>query len=72
MFLSSRDIRWILQNAGSIKNDCRCVDCDGSGYQNWDEEGNDIKTGESSDPMRCYGECGSCDGIGYILDIPWT
>ena len=63
--LDAEDIRYILQNAGKIKEEGRCIHCDGTGWQNWDEDGNDVKVGKTSDPMRCDGECESCQGIGY-------
>jgi hypothetical protein len=64
-YLNSEDIRYILQNAGSIKKDGVCIECGGTGWQNWNEEGNDIKFGTSDDINRDSGECEKCEGVGY-------
>jgi len=65
-YLDSDDIRRILQNAAKIKKDGRCIHCNGTGWQNWDENGNDIKPGHSSDIEREDGECEECEGVGFI------
>ena len=66
IYLDSETIRYILQNAGRIKREGRGIYCGGTGWQNWDENGNDIKFGQTSDPDRCDGECEECEGVGYI------
>ena len=53
--LDSDDIRYLLQNAGKIKKEGRCIECGGIGWQNWDENGEDIKNGKSSSIDRDYG-----------------
>lgn len=40
--------------------------CDGTMYQNWDQNGNDVKSGRSDDNDRCTSECENCNGIGFI------
>ena len=30
-YLDADDIRYLLQNAGKIKRDGKCIDCDGTG-----------------------------------------
>jgi len=45
----------------------RCIVCDGTGYQNWDENGDDVKSGKTSNPDRDHGECENCDGLGFII-----
>ncbi len=68
-YYGSKDIRYILQNAGKIKADCRCIQCNGTGRENWNEEGEDVRPGSSTNPDRINGECEKCDGIGFILPI---
>ena len=63
--LNSEEIRDILQNAGKTKKNGRCIHCNGTGWQNWDEEGNDVKPGHSSNTDRCEGECEECKGVGF-------
>lgn len=65
-YLTSEEVRSILQNAGKIKKDGRCIHCNGTGYENWNENGEDIKPGHTSDPDRCEGECEECEGVGFI------
>jgi hypothetical protein len=65
-YLDSEEIRSILQNAGKIKKDGRCIHCNGTGYQNWNEEGGDIKPGKRNSTDRCDGECEDCEGVGFI------
>lgn len=43
-----------------------CPMCDGTMYQNWDQNGNDVKSGRSDDNDRCTSECENCNGIGFI------
>jgi len=64
--LSPDQIRYILQNAAKIKKDGRCIYCNGTGWENWDETGNDIKPGRCSDNSRCEGECINCRGVGFV------
>lgn len=66
-YFNSEDLRNLLQNAGRIKSDCRCIYCDGTGMENWNENGEDIKPGTSSDSNRANGECEVCQGLGFII-----
>jgi hypothetical protein len=66
-YLSSEQIRYIIQNAGKIKDDCKCIVCNGTGWVSWDENGEDVKAGKTSSLDRDYGECEECFGIGYIF-----
>lgn len=65
-YLDADDIRYLLQNAGKIKKDGRCIECNGTGWQNWDENGGDIKCGRRSSNDREDGECEKCKGAGFI------
>lgn len=65
-YLDADDIRYLLQNAGKIKKDGRCIECGGTGWQNWDENGEDIKNGKSASIDRDCGECETCKGVGFI------
>lgn len=64
--LDASEIRFLLQNAGKIKKDGRCIECNGTGWQNWDENGEDIKPGKSSSIDRDSGECDDCNGVGFV------
>lgn len=44
----------------------RCLSCDATGWENWDENGSDVKSGTSSNPERCNGECENCEGLGFV------
>ena len=66
MDYTSEEIRYILQNAGKIKQDGKCIECDGTGWHNYNEEGEDIKPGYSYDKDRGNDKCEKCKGIGYI------
>jgi hypothetical protein len=65
-WLEAEGIRYILQNAGKIKKDGRCIECNGTGWQNWDESGGDIRPGLSNDNDRAWGECETCNGVGFV------
>lgn len=65
-FLGSDEVRYLIQYAGRIKRDGKCVECDGTGYTNWDEDGGDIKYGKTDKKDRISGECEECNGVGYI------
>lgn len=45
----------------------KCPMCEGTAMQNWDEYGEDIKSGPSCSENRTTGECDNCDGLGFIL-----
>lgn len=47
----------------------KCPLCEGTGFQNWDENGNDVKSGRGDlgTEIRSTGECDNCDGLGFIL-----
>ena len=65
LYLNSEDVRYLLHNAGKIKRDGVCIECSGTGWTNWDEEGNDVKFGRRTSTDRDEGECEKCDGVGY-------
>jgi len=44
----------------------KCPQCEGSAWENWDENGEDVKGGHSENPERCNGVCENCDGIGFV------
>lgn len=44
----------------------KCPQCEGTGYENWDENGTDIKSGRTGDPNRTDGECENCNSLGFI------
>ena len=52
----------ILGKAGWIK----CMSCDGTGFENWDEDGHDIKSGRTEDQNRTDGECENCGSLGFV------
>ena len=64
-YLNSDEVRHLLQNAGKIKKDGKCIECGGTGWTNWDESGNDVKHGRNDYNDRTSGECEECDGVGY-------
>lgn len=45
----------------------QCPQCNGTGWENWDENGEDLKPGPSNDPNRESGRCENCEGVGYIV-----
>ena len=46
----------------------KCPQCDGTGYENWDEDGGDVKSGQSGNPNRATGLCDNCvESIGYVI-----
>jgi hypothetical protein len=63
--LDSEEIRYILQNAGEIKRNGKCIECDGTGWINYDYNGQDTKSGQSYDMDRVNEECQECQGVGY-------
>ena len=50
--ISSKEVRDLLNNAYLIKKDGKCLECDGTGYLNWNETGEDVKTGYSTGPRK--------------------
>ena len=46
----------------------KCPICDGTGFENWDEDGGDVKSGRSGNPDRTEGECENCDSLGFVRD----
>ncbi len=67
MELSSKEIRYLLQNAGKIKRDGKCIPCGGTGWVNWNSKtGNDVKPGRRIiTTNRDEDECEKCQGVGY-------
>lgn len=46
-----------------------CQHCQGTGFENWAEDGGDIKPGRAGTEDRCDGECPMCDGLGHFVLI---
>lgn len=44
-----------------------CLSCNGSGEENWNEDGEDIKPGHSYADDRSNGPCENCEGLGFIV-----
>ena len=44
-----------------------CDNCKGTGWESWNEDGEDVKVGRSNDSKRVDGECQDCKGIGYVF-----
>lgn len=65
LIFDSEEVRSIIRNAHKILRHNKCIECNGTGYTNWNEDGNDIKPGIPSDIDRDYGECEECEGVGY-------
>lgn len=63
----SEEVRDLLQRAHKIKEESKCLECEGTGWENWDEWGDDVRPGKSSRPDRDSGECESCKGVGYLI-----
>lgn len=45
----------------------KCPICEGTTVVNWDENGENIKSGPGTWPDRATGECEDCNGLGFIL-----
>lgn len=45
----------------------QCLSCNGSGFENWNEYGEDIRPGRTSDPDRCEDTCENCEGLGFVV-----
>ena len=45
----------------------QCPQCNGTGRENWNEDGEDVRPGHSNDPARETGNCENCEGVGYIV-----
>ena len=45
----------------------QCPQCNGTGRENWDENGEDLRPGPSDNPNRETGRCENCEGVGYIV-----
>lgn len=62
MEIKAREIRNAILGTGWKA----CMQCESTGYENWDEDGGDVKAGSTSNTDRCNGECGNCDGVGFV------
>ena len=67
-YLDSDEVRSIILNAHKIKEFNKCPDCEGTGWENWDPDGGDVKPGHivNWDDDRDEGECEKCSGVGYV------
>ena len=54
-----------MRNAIMGKGWKSCLSCSSTGWENWDDDGNDLKPGPAGTD-RCVGECETCDGLGFI------
>lgn len=64
-YYSAEDLRNIILNAHKIKQFNRCNQCQTTGVENWDDDGEDVKPGYGG-PERTTGVCQCCDGVGFI------
>lgn len=62
---TSQEIRDMLINAHKIKRQHKCYMCNGTGYVNGNEDGEDVRPGYSDKEGRNTEECEDCDGVGY-------
>lgn len=46
-----------------------CPNCAGSGYENWDENGKDIRPGKTKDIDRDWGKCENCNDLGFVISM---
>jgi hypothetical protein len=44
-----------------------CLQCNATGVENWNEEGEDVRSGPTDAEDRIQGECENCEGLGYIV-----
>lgn len=58
---SAEELRQIL--SGKF-NSFECLYCNGTGWENWNEEGDDLKPGKSVSKDRVTGRCEECHGLG--------
>jgi len=47
----------------------QCRSCNGTGTENWNEDGEDIRPGHTSDETRCNGDCENCGGLGFVTGL---
>ena len=45
----------------------KCPLCEGTGLENWDELGENVRAGYSSDPDRYTDTCQNCEGLGFVV-----
>ena len=67
IYLENEEIRNLLKNAAIIKTDGKCGACNGTGWENWDGNGEDVKAGRRGSTDRAEGECEDCKGVGYVF-----
>tara|TARA_R110002049_G_scaffold171750_1_gene338551 strand:+ start:296 stop:505 length:210 start_codon:yes stop_codon:yes gene_type:complete len=67
IYLENEDIRNLLKNAAIIKTYGKCGACNGTGWENWDGNGEDVKAGRRGSTDRAEGECEDCKGVGYVF-----
>lgn len=44
-----------------------CPVCNGTGEENWNEHGEDVRPGPSTDAERVTGVCENCNAIGWLV-----
>lgn len=64
MFYTTEDLRNTLLGKS---NWTACLQCNTTGVENWNEDGEDVRPGPTSDLDRCTGECENCDGVGFVI-----
>ena len=47
----------------------KCIACNGTGVQNWSEDGDDVCPGWSDREDRESGDCDECQGVGQNFKI---
>ena len=45
----------------------QCPACNGTTWENWNEDGEDVRPGPSTSPDRATGECNNCDYLGFVV-----
>ena len=64
--MDSEQVRWLLQNGWKVVERGKCLQCDGTGWINWDEWGDNERPGKSTSDDRECDECEKCRGVGFI------
>lgn len=63
--IDSEEFRNLILTPKSKQKECQ--NCGGTGWENWNADGEDVKKGRSNDKGRTDGECEICRGIGYVF-----
>ena len=63
--IDSEEFRNLIVTPKEKQTECRS--CKGTGWENWNEDGENIKAGRTEDSGRVEGECQNCKGIGFVF-----